>query len=61
LALRHLIIQAVFQVDPNAIHEKIFGPKRLRYPVVQPTGGVGRTFSTVIDENLSGHGPRLLP
>jgi hypothetical protein len=28
---------------------------------VQPTGGVGGTFSTVIDENLTGHGPRPLP
>ena len=36
-------------------------PKCLRYPVVQPTGGLGRTFSTVIDENFTAHGPRTAP
>src|SRR5262249_38415941 len=58
LALRHLIIQACIKVDPDEIHEEILVPKCLRYPVVQPTGGVGRTFSTVIDENLTEHASR---
>ena len=57
LAHRHLIVQACFKVDPNEIHEEIFVPKCLRYPVVQPTGSLGRTFSTVIDENLTAHVP----
>jgi hypothetical protein len=57
LAHRHLIFQACFKVDPNKIHEEIFVPKCLRYAVVQQTGGLGRTFSTVIDENLTAHVP----
>ena len=43
----------------GAIDEKIFLPKCLRYPLVKPTGGVGCTFATVIDENLAGHRPRF--
>ena len=61
LAHRHLIFQACFKVDPNEIHEEIFVPKCLRYPVVQPTGSLGRTFSTVIDENLTEHRPQTAP
>ena len=56
LAHRHLIIEQCFKVGPEEIHEEIFVPKCLRYSVVQPTGGLGRTFSTVIDENLIAHG-----
>jgi hypothetical protein len=61
LAHRHLITQACFKVDPDEIHEEIFVPKCLRYPVIQPTGCLRRTFSTVIDENLTAHGPGRPP
>ena len=57
LARRHLVIEACFKVDPEEIHEQIFVAKCLRHPVVQPTAGLGRTFSTVIDENFTAHGP----
>src|SRR5262249_33623169 len=40
LAHRHLIIEACFKVGPQEIHEEIFVPKCLRYPVVQLTGGL---------------------
>ena len=57
LAHRHLIFYAFFKVGAGEIHEEIFVPKCLRHPVVQPTSALGRTFSTVIDENLAAHVP----
>jgi hypothetical protein len=56
LARRHLVAQARFKVDPDHILEEIFPPEFLRQSVVQSSGGIGRIFSTVIDENLASHG-----
>src|SRR5262249_40895208 len=61
LAHRYLIIEACFKVGPEEIHEEIFVPKCLRHPVVQPTGGLDRTFSTVINENFTAHVPGRSP
>jgi hypothetical protein len=37
------------------IHEKIFPPKSLGKPIMEPTGHTGRIVSAVIDENLTSH------
>src|SRR6516225_10281469 len=61
LAHRHLVTQARIKIGSDAIHEETFVPKCLHHPVVQPTGSLGRAFSTVVDENFTAHGPRTLP
>jgi len=61
LAHRHLVTQARIKIGSDAIHEQTFVPKFLHHPVVQPTGSLGRAFSTVIDENFTAHGPWTAP
>src|SRR5262245_7935773 len=61
LARRNLIVQSFVEIDSDDIHKEIVLPEYLRQPVVQPAGGADRIFPTIVNENLSGHGPVRSP
>ena len=59
IARGNLIVEMIYEVDARRnmvdIHEKIFPPKSLGKPIMEPTGHTGRVVSAVIDENLTSH------
>ena len=57
IACGDLAVQVRYEVDPGGdvvdIHKKIFSPKCLGQPIVNPTCRGGRIFAAVVDENCT--------